>query len=101
MAAIRTVKTWLRSAEAPAMRNYGIRQVQSPAHILLICPDCGHENSELATALRRTNTYWCEGEDCDYSFDLAGARRDAGSALAEACKRFYAMVYPLRRLSLR
>jgi hypothetical protein len=78
------------------MRNFGIRQVESAARILLICPNCGHENSELADALRSTRIYYCNGDDCDYIFDLAGPRRDVGKGFAEACRKFYAAFYAIR-----
>jgi len=80
------------------MRNYGIPQIQSTtARILLICPDCGHENSEFADTLRGMSTFYCSGEDCDYIFDLApGRRTDFGKAFLDACKRFYAAFYAVR-----
>lgn len=82
---------------AIAMRNYGIRQVESTARILLICPDCGCENSESADTLRALSTYYCNGEDCDYIFDLApGRRSDFGKSFVDACKRFYAAFYAVR-----
>jgi hypothetical protein len=73
-----------------------IRQVRSAARILLICPECGQENSELADKLRNMSTYFCHGDGCEYSFDLAGARRDVGKGFADACKRFYAAFYAPR-----
>lgn len=80
------------------MRNYGIRQVQTSARILLICPECGQENSESADTLRRTSTFYCAGEDCDYIFDLMpGRRADFGKTFVDACKRFYAAFYTVRR----
>jgi len=72
-----------------------IRQIQSTARILLICPDCGQENSEYADTLRGTSTYYCGGDSCDYIFDLAGPRRSV-KGFAEACKRFYAAFYAMR-----
>jgi hypothetical protein len=77
------------------MRNFGIPQVQSAAaRILLICPDCGHENSEFADTLRGMSMFYCSGEECDFIFDLAPARRvDFGKGFAEACRRFYAAFY--------
>ncbi len=79
------------------MRNYGIRQVQTTARILLICPECGQENSEFAEALRRISTFYCSGEDCDYIFDLApGRRSDVGRGFIDACRRFYAAFYTVR-----
>jgi hypothetical protein len=81
---------------AIAMRNFGIRQIQSTARIVLICPDCGHENSEFADTLRGMSTYYCNGEDCDYIFGLAPRRRmDVGQGFVDACKRFYAAVATL------
>ncbi len=74
-----------------------IGQIRAAARILLICPDCGEENSELADKLRTMRTFYCKGEGCDYIFDLApGRRTDFGKAFAEACKRFYAAFYSLR-----
>lgn len=73
-----------------------IRQTRFAARILLICPECGQENSEFADKLRGMKTYCCAGDGCDYSFDLSGARRDVGKGFAEACKRFYAAFYTLR-----
>ena len=35
------------------MRNYGISQMRSTARIVMICPNCGQENSEFAETLRR------------------------------------------------
>jgi hypothetical protein len=79
------------------MRNYGIRQVQTTARIVLICPECGQENSEFAQALRRISTFYCSGEDCDYIFDLApGRRSDVGKGFIDACRRFYAAFYTVR-----
>jgi hypothetical protein len=79
------------------MRNYGIPQIRSSARILLICPDCGHENAEFAETLRMRSTYYCNGDDCDYIFDIrGGGRGDFGKGFAEACRRFYAAFYALR-----
>jgi hypothetical protein len=73
-----------------------IRQIQSAARIVLICPDCGHENSEFADALRGTDSYPCAGEGCDYSFDFAGPRADFGKVFVQACKRFFGGFYAVR-----
>jgi hypothetical protein len=82
---------------ATAMRNFGIPQIQSTTRILLICPDCGQENSEFADTLRRISTFYCTGEECDYIFDLApGRRTDFGKTFVDACKRFYAAFYAPR-----
>lgn len=79
------------------MGDSGIRQIQTPARIVLICPDCGHENSELADVLRSVGTYYCRGEACDYLFDLMPSRAgDLGRNLIEAVKRFYAAFYAVR-----
>ena len=80
------------------MRNYGIPQVQSAAaRIVLICPDCGHENSEFAGTLRGMHTFYCSGEDCAYIFDLAPDRStDFGTGFIEVCRRFYTAFYPVR-----
>ena len=76
---------------ATAMRNYGISQVRSTARIVMICPDCGQENSEFAETLRGMRFYACSGEGCEYNFDLAGrGKKRAVNSLAEACKKFYA-----------
>lgn len=85
-----------------AMAEGGIQDVQSRARILLICPDCGHENTELADVLRSgTGTYYCRGDDCDYIFDLMPGRRDYGKSFIEACKRFYGVLHAPRRLGAR
>jgi hypothetical protein len=80
---------------ATAMRNYGIPQI-STARIVMICPNCGQENSEFAETLRGLRFYACSGEGCDYSFDLAGPGKRAANSLAEACKKFYAAFYAVR-----
>jgi hypothetical protein len=81
--------------EAPS-----IRKIRSAARILLICPDCGHENSEFAETLRGTGIFYCNGDACDYIFDLAPRqRRDFGKGFADACKRFYAAFYAMARSS--
>jgi hypothetical protein len=72
------------------MADLNFRQFQSAARIVLICPDCGHQNSEFADVLRGTRFYACRGDDCYYSFDLTHWRRDFGKSLAAACKTFYA-----------
>jgi rubredoxin len=77
------------------MRNYGIRQMKPAARILLICPDCGHENAEFADPLRGMRAYACNGEDCDYIFELAGPRQQGGTGFAEAWKRLYSAVYAI------
>jgi hypothetical protein len=78
------------------------QQMQAAARILLICPDCGEENSELADKLRGLSSYYCSGDGCDYLFDLArGQRKDFGKSFADACKRFYAAFYTMRRPSSR
>jgi hypothetical protein len=70
-----------------------IRQVRAAARILLICPDCGHENAEYAQTLRGS-----VGDDCDYIFDLVpGRQHDLGASFAEWCRRFYAALYSARR----
>ncbi len=76
-----------------------IRQIRTAARILLICPDCGQKNSELADKLRATGMFYCRGDGCDYIFDLVpGRRTDFGKAFAEACRRFYAAFYNMRRV---
>jgi hypothetical protein len=77
-----------------------IRQVRAPARILLICPDCGHENAEYAETLRGTGTFYCAGDGCDYIFDLAAGRaQDFSKSFAELCRKFYAAFYFARRPS--
>jgi hypothetical protein len=77
-----------------------IRQIQSAARILLICPECGQENSEYADKLRTVATYFCGGDGCDYLFDLAPGRRgDFGKGFAKTCKRFYAAFHAMGRSS--
>ena len=78
-----------------------IRQIRSAARILLICPDCGQENSEFADKLRGMNSYACAADGCDYLFDLAVPRKDFGKGFAEACKRFYAAFYTMRGQGVR
>ncbi|MGA2894888.1 MAG: hypothetical protein ABSE22_18640 [Xanthobacteraceae bacterium] len=73
-----------------------IRHIRSAARIMLICPDCGQENSELADRLRGMTAYSCRGDGCDYSFVLVGGRQDIGHGFVEACKRFYAAFYTAR-----
>jgi hypothetical protein len=70
-----------------------IRQVRA-ARILLICPDCGHENAEYAQVLQGKSTFYCAGEGCDYIFELAPGR---GTSFAELCKRFYAALHLVSR----
>jgi hypothetical protein len=70
---------------------------RAAARILLICPDCGCENSELADTLHAESAYYCTGADCDYIFDLAPGRRTYfGKSFAEACKRFCAAFRAMR-----
>jgi hypothetical protein len=73
-----------------------IRQMRSAVRVLLICPDCGHENSEFADPLRGTRAYACNGEDCGYIFELSDSRRTGGTGFAEACKQFYSAFYAMR-----
>jgi hypothetical protein len=81
---------------ATAMRNYGIKKLQSAAHVVMICPSCGQENEEPADELRGLRFYACSGDGCDYTFDLAGPGKRAANGLIEACKRFYAAFYAAR-----
>ena len=78
-----------------------LRQIQMTARILLICPDCGQENAEFADTLRGMSSYACRGDGCEYSFDLAGPRKELGGGFTEACKRFYTAFYTMRRSSSR
>jgi hypothetical protein len=74
-----------------------LRNAHAASRILLICPDCGQENRESADKLRAASVYYCEGDGCDYIFDLASdRRRDFGSGFVDACKRFYAAFYATR-----
>jgi hypothetical protein len=73
-----------------------IRHIRSAARILLICPQCGQENAEFADTLRALDSYACAGDDCSFSFDLAGPRRGEGKGFIETCKKFYAAFYMLR-----
>jgi hypothetical protein len=78
--------------------NPDIRQVRAPARILLICPDCGHENAEYAQKLKGKGTFYCVGDGCDYIFDLAPRRgADVAESFAQACRKFYAALYVSRR----
>jgi hypothetical protein len=72
-----------------------ILRIQAPARIMLICPDCGHENSEVADRLRNKSYFSCRGDGCDYRFDFTAARGDAGQGFAQLLRRFYAAFYPL------
>ncbi len=36
--------------------------------ITLLCPECGHENSELVAHLRQRYKYACRGSGCSYVF---------------------------------
>lgn len=69
-----------------------IRRADATARILLICPDCGHENAAYAQMLRGKSTFYCTGDGCDYIFDL-GRRQDIGTSFADLWKRFYAALY--------
>jgi hypothetical protein len=75
--------------------NPNFRQMHAAARVLLICPDCGQESAEFADKLRAMSMFYCNGDDCDYIFDLAGPRRSV-RGFAEACKRFYAAFYAMR-----
>jgi hypothetical protein len=73
-----------------------IQRTRATARILLICPDCAHENTEYAQTLQGKATFYCAGDACDYIFDL-GRRPDFSSGFAELCKRFYAALYLVGR----
>ena len=73
-----------------------ILRIRAPARILLICPDCGHENSEVADRLRAMNGFSCRGDGCDYCFDFTASQGEAGFGFGQRLKRFYAAFYPLR-----
>ena len=64
------------------MRNYGISQIRSTARVVMICPDCGQENSEFAETLRGIRFYACAGEGCDYSFMLSRSSPDVADRIA-------------------
>ena len=70
--------------------SHDIRHAHASARILLICPNCGHENAEYAQVLRGKSTFYCTGDGCDYIFELAPGR---GTSFAELCKRLYATLY--------
>lgn len=76
-----------------------ILRLRTPARILMICPECGHENSEIAGRLRTMNGFSCRGDGCDYRFDFAAARGQTG--FGRRLQRFYAAFYPLRGQSAR
>ena len=76
--------------------NPTFRQIQATARILLICPDCGQGNAEFADRLRAMSMFHCNGDGCDYIFDLAVPRQGVASGLAEVWRRFYAALYPVR-----
>jgi hypothetical protein len=83
------------------MGGSDIRRTLSAARILLICPDCAHENAESAEKLRGMSTYYCNGDGCDYIFDLAGPRRDIGGGIAQAWRTICAAFYAMRRQGFR
>jgi len=83
------------------MGGSDIRRTLSAARILLICPDCAHENAESAEKLRGMSTYYCNGDGCDYIFDLAGPRRDIGGGIAQAWRTICAGFYAMRRQGFR
>jgi hypothetical protein len=78
------------------MEEVNFRRVRSAARIVLICADCGYENSEFADVLRGTRFYACRGDGCYYSFDLTSPRQDFGKNLAAAGKKFYAAFDTIR-----
>jgi hypothetical protein len=73
-----------------------IGRAQAATRILLICPDCGHENAEYAQMLQSKSTFYCSGDGCDYIFDL-GRRGDFGTGFVELCRRFYAALHLVGR----
>jgi hypothetical protein len=81
--------------------NPTFRQIQATARILLICPDCGQGNAEFADRLRAMSMFHCNGDGCDYIFDLAVPRQGVASGLAEVWRRFCAALYPARRQGAR
>jgi hypothetical protein len=81
------------------MSGKDIRQAQSAARILLICPDCGHEAPEFAHALRGMNAFYCTGDECDYIFDLGGPPSDFGRGIAQSWRKFWAAFYAMRRFA--
>jgi hypothetical protein len=83
------------------MADLNFRKFQSAARVVLICPDCGHQNSEFADVLRGTRFYACRGDGCYYSFDLTPWRQDFGKSLAEAARKFYAAFDTVREQASR
>lgn len=79
------------------MGDSPIGQADATARILLICPDCGHENAEYAQMLQSKKVFYCSGDDCDYIFEL-GSRQDYGTSFTELCRRFYATLHLASRL---
>ncbi len=75
-----------------------ISRADATARILLICPDCGHENAEYAQMLQSKSLFYCSGDGCDYIFEF-GRRDDFGIGFAELCRRFYAALHPVGRTS--
>ena len=67
-----------------------IRQAHAAARILLIGPECGHENTEYAQMLQGKSTFYCTGDGCDYIFELDPNR---GTRFAELCRHLYATLY--------
>ena len=91
----------LAQSRAFSVSGNDIRQAQSAARILLICPDCGLETAEFAYALRGMSAFYCTGNECDYIFDLAGPRSDLGKGIAQAWRKFCAAFYAMRRYAPR
>ena len=73
-----------------------IGRADATARILLICPDCGHENAEYAQMLQSKPIFYCSGDGCDYIFEI-GRREDFGMGFAELCRRFYAALHLVGR----
>ncbi len=65
------------------------------SRVVLICPDCGHENVAVVERLRAAGQYPCGGEGCGYRFDLGGgSRRSLVQGFTETWRKFYAALTP-------
>jgi hypothetical protein len=73
-----------------------IGRADATARILLICPDCGHENAEYAQMLQNKSIFYCSGDGCDYIFEI-GRREDFGMDFGELCRPFYATLHLVGR----
>ncbi len=79
------------------MGTSDIRQIQSAARILLICPDCGAGKFRICRHAAGTRAPIIAAATAATTFSIwRGPRRDFGKSFADACKRFYAAFYAMR-----